>query len=143
VEIFIKQINQIAELDNAASELILWAADIKIFCFNSVMGSGKTTFIKSICKMLKYDGVVNSPTFPIINMYQNEKIKIFHIDCYRLKDVDEAIDIGMEDCLNGDDYCFIEWAEVIKKILPLNRIELKLEIADDNSRKIVAKKIIA
>ena len=105
------------------------------------MGAGKTTFIKALCKQLNFEGIVSSPTFPIINLYQNDKVKIYHIDCYRLKDADEAIEIGMEDCFYSGNYCFIEWSTVVKKILPFSRIEVGIEIINETSRKITATKI--
>jgi tRNA threonylcarbamoyladenosine biosynthesis protein TsaE len=139
--IFEKKIENKSELLDAAKSLLFNAGNEKIICFNASMGAGKTTFIKSICEQLGYFETVSSPTYPIINLYQNEKIKIYHIDCYRLKDADEAIEIGMEDCFYSGNYCLIEWATVVKKILPLSRIEVSIEIVNENSRKIIAKKI--
>ncbi len=133
-------VESVEMLDNAVFQLLQWAADEKIFCFDAPMSAGKTTFIKHLCKALKFDGLVSSPTFPIIQEYVGENF-IYHIDCYRLKDVDEAIAVGLEDCLASGDFCFIEWAAMIKKILPLKRVEISIEMVNEFSRKIVAKKI--
>ena len=133
-------IKSVEALDDAAIQLLKWASGEKIFCFNAPMGSGKTTFIKSLSKTLQYSGVVNSPTFPIINNYEGLN-PIFHIDCYRLKDAEEGIQVGLEDCFFSGNYCFIEWADLVKKILPLTYVEVKIEIINETTRKISAKKI--
>ena len=139
--IFEKIIQNESGLLDAAKQFWFNCPDEKIFCFNAPMGAGKTTFIKALCKQLNFEGIVRSPTFPIINLYQNDKVKIYHIDCYRLKDADEAIEIGMEDCFYSGNYCFIEWSTVVKKILPFSRIEVGIEIINETSRKITATKI--
>lgn len=124
------------ELSEVANKLLKWSNDEKVFCFNAQMGAGKTTFIKQLCYELGYFGIVSSPTFPIINNYEN----IFHIDCYRLKNADEAIQVGMEDCIFSGKYCFIEWADIISEILPSDYIQISIEITGENSRIIKASK---
>jgi tRNA threonylcarbamoyladenosine biosynthesis protein TsaE len=136
--LFEKEISSINELNETAQTLLKQFNSDKLFCFKAAMGAGKTTFIKHLCQIAGYDGLVNSPTFPIINVYENEQIKIAHIDCYRLRDADEAIHIGIENYFDTADYCFIEWAEIIEKILPLNCVEIKIEIINETSRKIIA-----
>jgi tRNA threonylcarbamoyladenosine biosynthesis protein TsaE len=129
------------ELPTVATKILQFCGNEKVFCFNAQMGAGKTTLIKQLCKQLGYDGIVSSPTFPIINHYTNHQISIFHIDCYRLKDADEAIQVGMEDCIYSNNYCFIEWAEIAKKILPLNTIQVTIEITGTESRKVIVSSI--
>jgi len=122
------------ELKTAAENLFAWNNGVKVFCFNAPMGAGKTTFIKQLCLQLNYNGIVSSPTFPIINDYGI----MYHIDCYRLKSVDEAIQVGMEDCLHSGKHCFIEWADMVKEILPDHYINVSIDIIDESSRKIKA-----
>ncbi|MEY4876813.1 MAG: hypothetical protein RL708_1962 [Bacteroidota bacterium] len=131
------EVFSILDLENAAQQLLNWASAQKTFCFNAPMGAGKTTLIKHLCKQLNYDGIVSSPTFPIINSYQGNQT-IFHIDCYRLKNADEAIQVGMEDCIHSGNYCFIEWADIVKEILPEKYVAVTIEIIDESKRKIVA-----
>jgi tRNA threonylcarbamoyladenosine biosynthesis protein TsaE len=122
------------ELNTAAEQLLNCSEGAKVFCFNAPMGAGKTTFIKQLCLQLNYNGIVSSPTFPIINDYGI----IYHIDCYRLKSVDEAIQVGMEDCIYSGKHCFIEWADMVKEILPDHYINVSIEIIGENSRQIRA-----
>ena len=99
------------------------------------MGSGKTTLIKSLVKELGYKGNVNSPTFSIINEYSNGN-KIFHFDFYRINDKNELLDLGIEEYINSDHWCFIEWPDLIIDLLPEGFIKLNLETISENERKI-------
>ncbi|MFM2224244.1 MAG: tRNA ((37)-N6)-threonylcarbamoyltransferase complex ATPase subunit type 1 TsaE [Bacteroidota bacterium] len=137
MERLVIEISSINELASAAKHLIRLSSNQKIFCFNAPMGAGKTTLIKHLCNQLNYDGIVSSPTFPIINSYQGNQT-IFHIDCYRLKNADEAIQVGMEDCIHSGNYCFIEWADIVKEILPEKYVAIAIEIIDESKRRIVA-----
>jgi tRNA threonylcarbamoyladenosine biosynthesis protein TsaE len=128
----------IYDLDQIAAVILSQFPQQKLFCFNGTMGAGKTTFIKSFCKLLGFEGLVNSPTFPIINIYENHNM-IFHIDCYRLKDSDEAIEAGIEDCFCSDKYCFVEWPSIIKTIIPSNSIYINIELAVNDERLITCK----
>jgi tRNA threonylcarbamoyladenosine biosynthesis protein TsaE len=130
------EVTSVNDLDMAAQALLSWATSTKIFCFYAPMGAGKTTFIKHLCKQLQYAESFSSPTFPIINDYGN----IFHIDCYRLKNANEALQVGMDDCIHSGKYCFIEWAEIINELLPPDYIQIGIEITNQNGRKIIAKR---
>lgn len=109
----------------------------KIILFNGKMGAGKTTLIEKLAEKFEVIDEVTSPTFAIINEYQtkNENF-IYHFDFYRIKDIQEAINIGTEDYFYSNSYCFIEWAEIVKPILPDNIIEINIEEIDDFTRKI-------
>jgi len=104
------------------------------------IGSGKTTFTKVFCKLLNVEDHVTSPTFSIINEYvfqeDGKESKFYHIDLYRLKDVYEALDIGIEDYLYDDSYCFIEWPELIEPILPNDVVRVSFQLMEDGSRKV-------
>ena len=101
------------------------------------MGSGKTTLIKEICKQLGSKDNFSSPTYSIVNEYSvaDSSSKIFHIDCYRLKNFEEALAIGMEEYLNGDDYCFVEWPELIESLFPDDVVKISIR-TDENVRNV-------
>ena len=86
----------------------------RVFAFDGAMGAGKTTFIKKLVEQMGSVDIVNSPTFAIVNVYDVEqpyKGEVYHFDCYRLKDLREAMDFGAEEYLYSGNYCFIEWPE--------------------------------
>jgi len=104
------------------------------------MGSGKTTFIHALCDVKGVKDVVGSPTFSIINEYVFEENgviqKIYHIDLYRLKDEEEALRAGVEDCLYSDHICFVEWPEKAEDILPEETVHVAIRIVDEQTRQI-------
>lgn len=102
------------------------------------MGAGKTTFVHALCIQLGVQDVVSSPTFSIINQYTtHSNITVYHIDLYRLKDEEEAIQAGVEDCLYSGSYCFVEWPEKTPNLLPPNTIHLYISTININTRKLV------
>lgn len=93
--------------------------DERFFAFFGSMGVGKTTLIKDMCAVLGSQDNVCSPTFAIINEYSTgDDRPIYHFDFYRLKNLDEAYDIGYEEYFYSGDYCFTEWTEKIEALLP-------------------------
>lgn len=93
----------------------------RVYAFNGQMGAGKTTFIKYLCEQMGTSDVVNSPTFAIVNVYDVKQPytgEVYHFDCYRLKDIHEAMDMGAEEYLYSGNYCFIEWPEKLQQLLP-------------------------
>src|SRR4051812_5570638 len=102
------------------------------------MGAGKTTLIHAICTHLKITETISSPTFALINEYLSPVAgTIYHMDWYRLKTDEEAIQAGMEDAILSKNYCFIEWAEKAEAILPDNTFKINIELVDENTRKII------
>ena len=100
------------DIEIAAREFIDLLKDRRVVAFHGNLGAGKTTFIKAVCKQLGVIENVSSPTFSIINQYTATNNKnIFHIDLYRVKDNEEAINAGVEECIYIGDTCFIEWPE--------------------------------
>ena len=137
-----QKIASIAELKDAAANLINHFPEQRVFAFYGKMGAGKTTFIQSICRHLGSDDNVTSPTFALINEYITKNMdSLFHFDFYRIEKLEEAYDMGYEDYIYSGNYCFIEWPEMIESLLPQNIVEVKIEVGDDNSRNISAKVI--
>ena len=127
------------DLSEIARELIASAKN-KTLLFYGQMGVGKTTLIKEICKALKVQDSISSPTFSLVNEYQTiDNAKVFHFDFYRITDEEEALDMGIEDYLYNNDWCLIEWPENIENLLPLDAVEIHLSILDDNKRNIQLK----
>jgi tRNA threonylcarbamoyladenosine biosynthesis protein TsaE len=134
-------VKSIDGLKNAAKQLTEFAGAEKIFLFYGDMGAGKTTFIKSLCEQLGINGMVTSPTFSIVNEYQGKATKIYHFDFYRLKNQNEALDMGYEEYFYSGDYCFIEWPEKIADLLPPHYIRVNIEVLDNNERLLTFEKI--
>ncbi len=108
-----------------------------IICFDGSMGAGKTTLISKLCKKWQVTDHIYSPTFTIINHYRSKtKGGVYHFDFYRLKSVNEALDIGVEEYLDSDNYCLIEWGDRIKPLLPINYTTVAMKINEDQSRTI-------
>lgn len=100
--------------------------DSRVFTLTGDLGAGKTTLVTAFCRQIGVTDEPSSPTFSIVNEYRGENLKVFHIDCYRLQDLDEALSIGFEDYLEQGDYCFIEWPAVIEPLLPSGVVHIDL-----------------
>jgi len=120
------RVNQERELPQAATTILKFAGDEKIFLFEGEMGAGKTTLIKSICHSLGMKEMVSSPTYSIVNEYIYPGGKIYHFDFFRIKSQSEALDIGLEEYLSSGDFCFIEWPENISDLWPNHFIEIMI-----------------
>ena len=106
-----------------------------VICFDGPMGAGKTTLVSSLCQKWEVTDPVSSPTFSIVNHYQSQiKGKIYHFDFYRLKSVNEALDIGVEEYLDSENYCLIEWGERIKPLLPSDYCIVNIEVNENQLR---------
>lgn len=90
------------------------------------LGVGKTVFTQGVAKGLGIREAVNSPTFTILQVYEEGRLPFYHFDVYRIGDVEEMDEIGYEDCIYGDGVCFIEWANLIEEILPQHYKEIKI-----------------
>lgn len=125
------------EINEAAARLLPSLKGHSVIAFHGEMGAGKTTFINAICKQLEVIDTMSSPTFSIINEYRTKSGKtIFHIDLYRLKDEQEAIMAGVEECFNSGHTCFVEWPEKAPKIFPEDTIHCYLNLAGISERKL-------
>ena len=110
---------------------------LKIFLFTGQVGSGKTTMIKSFSKKLSVINNTSSPTFNIINEYKDDNKKsIYHLDLYRLKSINDLVEIGFEEYINSGNYCFIEWPEIADSFFVDKYININISINSKNSRDI-------
>jgi tRNA threonylcarbamoyladenosine biosynthesis protein TsaE len=99
------------------------------------LGAGKTTFTKGLARGLGIDGYVNSPTFTLVNEYAG-RLPLYHMDCYRLENGQEAIAFGIEEYLYGDGVCVIEWYERIADILPAEWLKIRLAHVTEDERQL-------
>ena len=132
-----------------AAMLLDKAANYKVFAFHGEMGAGKTTFIHALCELMGVQDVVTSPTFSIINQYKtNDTIdpatgaqvtggqNIYHMDLYRIRDENEALNAGIEDCLYSGNICFVEWPGKAPGIFPDETLHIEITSVNDNTRKL-------
>lgn len=130
-------IENISNIEPAAQAFLARFESPKIIAFYGEMGAGKTTFIQAICKVLNVVDTVSSPTFAIINEYQTvQKETIFHFDLYRLEDTKDLIEIGFEDYLYSNSWCFIEWPEIAEQILSQEIVKVRIDTIEKEKRKI-------
>ncbi len=127
------------ELQEVARKLISNFGHLKVWCFDAEMGSGKTTLSKKICEEMGVQDEMSSPTFSIVNEYRTDDGKdIYHFDFYRLKDLEEAIDIGVENYLFSGNLCLLEWPEIIEPLLPDEYLQISIKLVGDNTRSLTA-----
>jgi tRNA threonylcarbamoyladenosine biosynthesis protein TsaE len=125
----------------AATSFWKTAEKATVLAFHGQMGAGKTTFIHALCDIKGVRDVVSSPTFSIINQYnyteEGKEKKLFHIDLYRLRDEEEVLRAGVEDCFYSDDICFLEWPERAVGLLPEGTLHAHFSIIDSTTRKLI------
>ena len=124
---------------NEACKFIFKNSNSKIILFEGDLGTGKTTLIKNLCYELGSVDNVSSPTFPILNIYDNKKNKIYHADLYRVKNINDLNEIGFFDIINTNDWLFVEWPKKIIDLIDKPFSIVKINIEDDNKRKIELK----
>ena len=91
------------------------------------LGVGKTVFTQGLAEGLGISDAVNSPTFTIVQIYEEGRIPLYHLDVYRIGDISEMDEIGYEDYFYGDGVCLIEWANLIEELLPERYVEIRIE----------------
>lgn len=132
-------VKQKEELSVAAKELLKAFPDERVFSFYGKMGAGKTTFIKELCLQLHVEDVVNSPTYAIVNEYlTSSEESVFHFDFYRLKNAEEAMQIGFDEYIYSGEYCFMEWPEKVEELLPQKYVYVSIVEQEDGKRIISA-----
>lgn len=138
-KIFCENPEQIPE---SAKKIIDFCKHENIWVFQGRMGAGKTTLIKEIARQMGVVDVVSSPSFSIINEYENDQgQKFYHFDFYRIDHPEEALDLGVEEYFYSGNYCWIEWAEKISSYIPEKFALISIE-AGKNEKREIALKII-
>ena len=105
----------------------LKAAPGTVYCLEGDLGVGKTVFTQGFAAGLGIGGPVNSPTFTILQQYEEGRMPLYHFDVYRIGDVEEMEEIGYEDCFFGEGVCLIEWPSLIREILPEDAVWIRIE----------------
>jgi tRNA threonylcarbamoyladenosine biosynthesis protein TsaE len=121
-------VTDLSGLKDAASSILKFCGEDRIFLFDAPMGAGKTTLIKELCGLLGSSDSFSSPTYSIVNEYQARSGKIFHFDLYRLKNEAELMDLGIEEYLDSRSYCFIEWPDLARPLLEQPFVEIKISM---------------
>lgn len=122
-------------LPAVAQKILSDFPDQRIFAFYGEMGAGKTTFIHSFCRQLGSQDNISSPTFALVNEYEDRNGNVlFHFDFYRMKHLEEAFDIGLEEYLYSGNYCFMEWPEKITELLPPVYVKINITVLDHLDR---------
>jgi len=117
--------------------------DDRVFAFYGDLGAGKTTLIKHLCKALGVTEAVTSPSFAIVNEYvAGEMDLVYHFDFYRIKKLEEVLDIGYEEYLFSDYYCFLEWADKIEELLPESYVYVSVGKGSDHNVRTITTRII-
>lgn len=117
-----------------ARTLAALVEEARIMTFSGNLGAGKTTMIQEICKELGVSDFVSSPSFGLVNEYQSNDEQIFHFDLYRIKSLEEAMDMGFLEYIDSGSICLIEWPEVVADALPEESIQVVLAHEDGGNR---------
>jgi len=133
------KITLLKNLNQSARNLLEHFPEQRVFAFYGKMGAGKTTFIQALCRTLGSGDNITSPSFALINEYKtSSQQSIYHLDFYRIKNLEEVFDLGYEDYFYSGNYCFIEWPERIESLLPSQYVKIKVEVGENNERLIYA-----
>ncbi len=127
----------LSEIDKAAQFVLNKAENARVLAFYGEMGAGKTTLIKAICNQLQVVDEVTSPTFAIIYEYNSKTGKnVYHFDFYRIKDLNEAQNLGCDDYFLSGSYCLIEWPQKIEPLLPDDVLKIEICELENGTRKL-------
>ena len=125
------------DLPDVAEAVIEALGRRTVVAFRGEMGAGKTTFINALCRELGVESDdTASPTFAIVNEYRSDTTAelIYHFDLYRIENIEEALDLGLDDYFYSGSPCFIEWAERIEPLLPDDTLHVAIKVNADGSR---------
>ena len=126
-QVMIFETNHSKETFELGKQLGKKAKKGQIYCLNGSLGVGKTVFTQGFAAGLEIKEAINSPTFTIVQEYEEGRLPFYHFDVYRIGNVEEMEEIGYEDYFYGDGVCLIEWANLIEEILPKERFDITIE----------------
>jgi tRNA threonylcarbamoyladenosine biosynthesis protein TsaE len=132
-------IYKLSELKKA-SNFVLKNVNHDIILITGEVGTGKTTLIKEYCKLIGVEETVNSPTYTLINEYQNKRGKIVHMDLYRVKDINEINELGLFEYLENN-IVIIEWPEIILKMIDIKYSLINITFINEKERKLSIKNL--
>ncbi len=128
-------VQNISDLPAIAKALLDDLEDAHVIAFDGQMGAGKTTFIQSVLRAMGIEETHGSPTYSLVNEYDSPFYgTVFHFDLYRLNSEEEAYDIGIEEMLYNDAYCFIEWPDKVLHLLPEDTVFVKIRLNEELDR---------
>ncbi len=122
------------EAPELAAALLHGCDDRRVFAFRGELGAGKTTLIKALCAELGVVGGTASPSFSIVNEYAGADGPVYHFDLYRLKDVSELEQVGFTEYIDSGRYCFVEWPELARDLLPADTVWVRLQALGNGER---------
>ena len=126
------------DIATAANKFLELVKEYKVYTFTGDLGAGKTTFISALCNSLGVEEPVTSPTYSIIQEYTGKDDKIiYHIDLYRIKNKEEAVGAGIEDCIHSNEICMVEWPERAPSIFSDETVHATFEILSESKRKLI------
>ena len=103
------------------------AAPGNVYCLNGDLGTGKTVFTQGFAAGLGIAGPVNSPTFTILQVYEDGRLPLYHFDVYRIEDSEEMYEVGCEEYFTAGGVCLVEWAELIREMIPEDAVQITIE----------------
>jgi tRNA threonylcarbamoyladenosine biosynthesis protein TsaE len=134
----------LSEVSEIARKILDEYQDERVFAFYGDLGAGKTTLIKALCNVLGVTEEVTSPSFAIINEYESGGVDlIYHFDFYRIKKLEEVLDIGYEEYLYSGYYCFLEWAEKIEELLPGRFVSITITKNENDKGRVISTSFIS
>ena len=117
----------IIETNSAEETFAEKASPVQIYTLDGDLGTGKTVFTQGVAAGLGITEAISSPTFTIIQEYDTGRLPLYHFDVYRIGDIEEMEEIGYDDYFFGEGICLIEWADLIREILPEHVIRITIE----------------
>ena len=130
-------IYKLSEIEKA-SNFVLKNVNCDVILITGEVGTGKTTLIKEYCKLIGVEEIVNSPTYTLINEYQNKNCKIVHMDLYRVEDINEINELGLFEYLDKN-IVIIEWPEIILKMIDIKYSLINITFINEKERKLSIK----
>lgn len=125
------------ELLGKAAAILSAFPHSRIFALSGQLGAGKTTLVKAFGEILNVEDKIHSPTFSLVNEYSSLKTgPVYHLDLYRMERLEDFYDIGYEEYLYSGHYCFLEWPDLIRELLPQTYVYINIEVVNKEKRRI-------